>query len=161
MARLHAPLTFTAHVTLTVAGTHLTKVTFGWGDGQSTSGTSLTALHSYAKRGRFVISLVAQDSLGQLSMTTASITAGTALSVKPSGPHRIAAGRKGVFRTKVVDPNTGGKIRRLTWTWGDGHHSAGTTARHAWAKRGRYRVTLTAADNTGVTTARTLTVIVT
>jgi PKD repeat protein len=158
IAKLHKLLTFTATAAPTVSGSQLTTVTFQWGDGKSTTGTGLSVSHTYTKSGHFVISVVVQDNLGQQSLAKTSITVGKPLSIKASGPHTLAAHHTVAYSAKVTDPNTGGLVRRVTWSWGDGHKSTGASAHHSWKKAGRYRVTVTATDNTGVATTHTLTV---
>jgi hypothetical protein len=158
VAKFRKPMTFTANASPTVSGSHLTKVTFTWGDGKSTSGTGLSVAHTYLKGGHFTISVAVQDNLGQQSLAKTSITVGKPLSIKVSGPHTLAHGQKGAYSAKVTDSNTGGKVGRVTWSWGDGHSSTGASAHHSWTKAGSYHVKVTATDNTGVKTTHTLTV---
>jgi hypothetical protein len=150
--RLHASATYTAHATELLAGAHITKYTFSWGDGQKTTGTSVTAAHTYAKAGTHVLTLTVTDSLGQQSVSHTKITLGTPLSIKVFEKTKPTAGHKDSFTTKIVDPNTGGTVESVKWSWGDHKSSKGAKASHTWHKAGTYKLTVTVIDNTGIRT---------
>jgi PKD repeat protein len=67
----------------------------------------------------------------------------------------VTVNHKVAFRTQVTDPNTGGKVTKVSWNWGDHTASRGTHASHAWHKKGKYTLTVTVTDSTGVTTTFT------
>jgi PKD domain len=152
--RLHHPETFTAHATELVSGQHISEVAFTWGDGHTSNGTGLTRTHTYTKRGHYVVVLVVTDSLGQQSVTHTSVTVGEPVKLKLvwSGSKSAKHGHTVKFQAKTTDPNTGGRVTKVSWSWGDGHASTGTRASHIWRSAGTYRVIITVKDNTGVTT---------
>jgi hypothetical protein len=77
-AVVHArkPTVFTVTVRTRLKGAHITHVTFNWGDGKSSSGTTLRRSHTYLRRGHRVVSVVVTDSAGQKSLAVVSITVG-------------------------------------------------------------------------------------
>jgi hypothetical protein len=156
VVHFHKPTTFTATAAERLTGAHITAVRFSWGDGHSSSGTTARRSHTYTRRGHYDVTVVVTDSAGGQSRSDISITVGEPLSGKLSGPKAVRHGHKAAFRITVKDPNTGGKIKKIRWTWGDHHSSAGKRASHTWLSKGRYRVTAMVTDNTGVRTSHTI-----
>jgi hypothetical protein len=152
VARLHKVMGFTAVATERLAGQHVTSVTFTWGDGHSTSGTSLKGTHAFAKKGRYDIDVVVTDSAGGQSRADVHITVGEPSAGKPVGPKTVKHGHKAKFHISATDPNAGGKIKKITWSWGDHHSSRGKRVSHRWHAKGKYRITVTVTDTTGVRT---------
>lgn len=153
--RLHAAEKFTATATARLAGALITGFTFSWGDGQKTTGTATDATHKYSKAGSHTVTLTVTDNAGQQSVAHTTITVGTKLSVKVFGPATFKAHKKADFNVVAKDPNTGGKITKVRWNWGDHKTSKGTAVSHTWRKAGKYRLTVTVTDNTGITTTFT------
>jgi PKD repeat protein len=130
-------------------------VSFVWGDGHDSSGTTLSRSHTYTKPGRYTVAGLVTDSASQQSIATTAVTVGKPLSLKLSGPGSIKHGHKARFTAKAADPNTGGTPKSFTWNWGDGTTSSGRKASHTWHKAGRDKVVLTVRDTTGVVTKLT------
>jgi PKD repeat protein len=152
--KLHKNEAFTAHASEPVSSTHVTNYSWNWGDGHSTSTASATAQHKYAKAGTYTVSLVVTDSRYQVVAKKTTVTVGKKAAVHLHGPGTLHVGQKGSFSSRgTTDPNTGARIRTVTWRWGDGSKTTGATAKHKYAKNGSYTVTLTIADNAGVTTS--------
>jgi hypothetical protein len=156
IVRLHKSATFVAHSTERMTGAHITGATFTWGDGHSsTTGPALSAAHSFAKKGRYVVVVTVKDSAGQQSVAHTTVTVGKSLSLSLFGPSTAKHGHRARFRAQAADPNTGGKITRISWSWGDHGKSKGAGVSHTWRKAGKYTITITLADNTGVRTTYT------
>ncbi|HEX3823080.1 MAG TPA: PKD domain-containing protein [Mycobacteriales bacterium] len=148
---LHKPATFSAKATARVAGNHITKYTFVWGDGHSTSGKA-SERHTFNKKGRYDVTVEVTDSLGQQSVARKVITIGEPLKLKLFGPAKVKKGHVGKFRAAATDPNTGGKIKKIHWSWGDHRSSTGARASHAWRHTGKFSILITLVDTTGVST---------
>jgi PKD repeat protein len=153
--RLRKRTAFTAVAKERIAGQHVTHVTFSWGDGHSSSGTTLRGSHTYTKKGRYEVGVVVTDSAGGQSGSHIRVTVGERLPGTLSGPHTVRHGDRARFEVTARDLNTGGKITKIRWDWGDHHSSEGKKAAHTWQAKGNYRVTVTVSDNTGVRTRHT------
>jgi hypothetical protein len=154
VARFRKPTSFTAVSTERLTGQHITGVTFTWGDGRSSSGTTLHRKHTYTKKGRYDVDVVVTDSAGGQSRSAIRITVGEPLTGKIRGPRKARHGHKATFKVRVKDANTGGKIKKIRWNWGDHHSSAHRLASHTWRTKGTFRITVTVTDNAGVRTRR-------
>jgi hypothetical protein len=78
----------------------------------------------------------------------------TAPTAAVSGPTTVRRSTGQEWTTSSSDPFPGGAITSYTWNWGDGSaRTAGTTgtARHAYAKSGIYKITVTVKDSYGQT----------
>ena len=155
IVRLHKAATFVAHSSERVAGAHRTAVTFTWGDGHTSTGTALTRTHTFTKKGHYTVVVTVIDSAGQQSVAHTTVTVGKSLSLSLFGPSTARHGHRASFRAKATDPNTGGKITRISWSWGDRAKSKGVNVSHTWRKAGKYTITITLVDNTGVRTSYT------
>lgn len=149
---LHHAAKFTVHYAPRISGTSLSNVYVNYGDGAHTSSKSLTPSHTYTKKGQYVVVAIVTDSLGQQSVTYTVVTVGKAIGLKLFGPKTAKAKHKAKFHVTTSDPNTGGKVKSVSWKWGDGHKSKGTRVSHTWRKKGHYKITITVTDNTGVKT---------
>jgi subtilase family serine protease len=143
---------YIAHATELLPSTTITSYTFNWGDGQSTTGTSASATHTYVKAGSHTLTVTVTDSAGQKSVKHTVITIDAKLIIKVFGSASVKVNHKATFTTEIKDPNTGGKVTKVSWNWGDHKTSRGTHASHAWHKAGKYTLTVTVTDNTGATT---------
>jgi hypothetical protein len=150
--RLRKPASFTIHDTTRIAGTHISGTLVDWGDGKESTGIALTKSHVYRKPGRYFVIAVVEDNLHQESIAFTSVTVGKKLLAKVLGPKRSTAGHKARFRVRATDLNTGGKVTKITWRWGDGHRASGKRVSHVRHRPGRYKIKLTLRDNTGVKT---------
>jgi hypothetical protein len=152
IARFRKPTAFIAAATERLTGQHITRVTFSWGDGRSSGGATLHRKHTYTKKGRYDVSVVVTDSAGGQSRADIRITVGKPITGKLLGPRSVRHGHRATFKFRAKDRNTGGKIKKIRWKWGDHHSSRHKKASHVWHTKGRYRITVTVTDNTGVRT---------
>jgi len=132
----------------------ITGERWAWGDGSAAS-TGPSASHTYSKAGAHTITVTLTDALGQTGTVTRRVTVGAPLKLAITGPARFHVHTSHAFSSASSrDPNTGAAITAVHWHFGDGSGAvAGTSARHSWARPGTYTVTMTARDNTGVTTS--------
>jgi len=148
-------------------GATVTSATWDWGDGSSeTSG--LSPQHSYAQAGQYTISGTVEDSVGQSTTesTTVSISPSTAASIQiittgnggqTNLPITIGftAPVSGLIVTpqgNIHDPNPAATTLSATWDWGDGSTpSTGWPSglSHTYSTAGTYTITLTAVDDLG------------
>jgi PKD repeat protein len=65
-------------------------------------------------------------------------------------PKRPRHGRPVTLSAYADDPD--GTVTAVRWSFGDGGRASGWSVHHTYRRRGRYRVTLTATDNSGSAT---------
>ena len=133
-------------------GAAITSRIWTYGDGTAATTSNV---HAYRKAGTFTVRLTVRDSYGRTASGRTRITVGRALSVHFNGRTRMH--RRHTYRFTSYgsrDVNTGGRIVRVTWNFGDHHRATGSSVRHRYSRTGRYTITETVWDNTGVHTTR-------
>jgi PKD repeat protein len=147
-----------------VTGLHLTKYFWTWGDGTTTtdltSATSVLNHHTYTKPGAYTISMIVVDNTGQQAYRTESITVGQAAAVRFAASKSLVVHRAASFSIRgTTDANTGAKITKVTWKWGDGHATSTSstipTLKHTYSTAGTKTITIVVVDSTGVRTTVT------
>ncbi|SMQ72678.1 PKD repeat-containing protein [Plantibacter sp. VKM Ac-1784] len=137
-----------------------TIASYAWNFGDGTTGTGVTATHTYATAGTFSVSLTVTDSVG----ATASVSHDVATTLAPNQlpVASFTAASTGLTASfdgsGASDPD--GTIASVAWDFGDGATGTGTTTTHSYATAGTYTVTQTVTDNRGGTAATTLSVTV-
>jgi hypothetical protein len=156
LMKLRVSETFKAKATEPISSIHVTSFAWNWGDGHGTKTSSTTTHHTYTKAGTFTVTLTVGDTSHQLVIKKTSVTVGKHAVVHYSGPSSLHVGHSGSFSTRgSTDPNTGGKITKVTFHWGDGHTTTATSAHHSYSHTGKFTITIVVKDNTGVTTTVT------
>jgi hypothetical protein len=155
--RLHYAATFKARVSEVVSGAHPTSYTWKWGDGHSTtvssSSASISASHTYGKPCRCTVTLSVLDTVPQQVIKTAKVVVGEHAAVHYKGPKTVRVHHAASFSAAgSTTPNTGAHITRYSWTFGDRKTARGAAVKHTYAHTGRFTVTLTVTDSTGVKT---------
>jgi subtilase family serine protease len=155
--KLNSALSFSAQGTeLSGVSATLSNSSYAWKFGDGQSGTGATVQHTYTKAGRYTTTLTVTDSMFQIVIKTVTITLGEKASVHYGGPAKLKTHKKGSFKAAgTTTPNTGASIKSYTWKFGDGHTAHGKTAHHAYSHAGKFTVTLTVKDSTGVVTTST------
>jgi len=152
--KLNSPGNFSA------VGTELSGVTatlsnssYAWnfGDGHTASGPAVQ--HTYTKAGKYSATVTVTDSRFQIVIKTVTITVGEKASVHYKGPASLKAHHNGAFSASgTTTPNTGATIKRFSWNFGDGHTASGRSVHHKFSHAGKFTVTLTIKDSSGVVT---------
>jgi len=133
-------------------------VSYRWSFGDGSSASGMIVSHGYARTGRYRVQLKVTDTAG-LSSSVHRIVRITAprhvrIAVSPAQPHVSSAA---TFSASARDP---GGIASYRWRFGDGSSGHGGRVSHVYARRGRYTVTLTVADNNGAVATRRLVLLV-
>jgi PKD repeat protein len=129
-----------------------TIASYAWNFGDSTTGTGVTASHTYADSGTYTVSLVVTDNAGLSSVAaTTSVTVTKPATNQP--PTATIATPACLSLTCTFDgsasTDTDGTIASYAWTFGDGTTGTGAKPSHTYAAKGTYTVTLTVTDNQG------------
>jgi len=143
---------FGSRITEPAPGATITSRTWTYGDGTAATTSNV---HAFRNAGTFTVRLTIRDSYGRTASGSTRITVGRALSVQFHGRTRVH--RNHTYRFTAYgsrDINTGGRIVRVTWNFGDHHRATGSAVKHRYSRTGRYTITETAWDNTGVHTTR-------
>jgi PKD repeat protein len=127
---------------------------YAWNWGDSTTGTGVTASHTYGASGTYTITLTVTDSVGQTSLMVShpvTVSGG----VKPVASFTATVAASGYVVTVDASASTGtGGIVSYSWNWGDLIAQNGliaATATHTYATNGVYTITLTVKDTLGQT----------
>ena len=141
-------------------GAKITYYKWTWGDGSPSShGKSPT--HAFKEKGTYLVKVYLEDSDGLTGDASLEVTVGKKPKVDIGGPASLKIKKNGEFQAEASDPNTGGKITSYKWTFGDGSTDHGSKVKHAFKKPGKYRVTVTVTDDSGLSEKAVLTVDVT
>jgi PKD repeat protein len=133
-----------------------TIVSYAWDFFDGATATGVTASHTYAGNGSYIITLVVTDNDGL--MATASQSVAVAPAVLPpvaiftvSNPVNTLV--VNVDGSASYDPD--GIVVSYDWDFGDGAVATGMTASHTYATPGTWTITLTVTDNNAMTGSAT------
>lgn len=119
---------------------------YAWNFGDGTTGTGVTANHTYATGGTFPVTLTVTDSVNGLAGSVTQSVTVTAPHVAPTAAFTSQV--SGL--TASVDASTStasdGDSLSYAWDFGDGSTGTGVTAQHKYATAGSYTITLTVTD---------------
>ena len=153
-----APLvvTFNASASADPDGT-ITSYAWDFGDGGTATG--VTALHTFASQGAYVVQLTVTDDGGATDSSTAAILA-TAPGNKVPIASFTADPTSGTFPFDVGFDASGsydldGSIVAYQWDFGDGDSGSGETVTHTYDAFGTFTVVLTVIDNSGAPASAT------
>ncbi|MBK8756846.1 MAG: PKD domain-containing protein [Actinomycetales bacterium] len=132
-----------------------TIASYSWDFGDGTPAASgVTATHTYAVDGTYVVTLTVTDNVGTVGTATGQVVIANqaptaALVLTKTAARSVAADGSG-----SSDPD--GTIASYSWDFGDGTPAqTGVTAVHTYATDGQYTVTLTVTDDLGATASTT------
>jgi len=141
------------------------RLRFDWGDGSLSewtsfvdSNTSVSVAHAWENNSTITIRVIAQDeNLSNSSWSeplTVVVSGAVSGNLSPVAvfvlPLTILTNHTVVFNASgCVDPD--GVIMSYQWDFGDGTQGTGKTPVHVYRSPGRYTVTLTVTDNSGLT----------
>ncbi len=147
-----SPVSFTATATNCTA-----PVSLSWSFGDRSTGSGITATHTYGTSGTFSISVTATDSSSpsEIATSSKSITVVAALAVPSiaASPNPNDAGSPSSFSASI---NGGVGGVSCSWTFGDGASSTGCSTTHVYSNRGTFIVVVTAQDSLGVAASKTV-----
>ena len=150
--KLRVSEAFGARITEPVAGATITSRTWTFGDG---SAATTSNAHVYNRAGTYTVRLTIRDSYGRTASGTTRITVGHPPTATFHGRTRLHHKRLYRFTSYGSrDIDTGGRIVRVTWNFGDHHRATGSSVKHRYSRSGRYTITETVWDNTGMHTTR-------
>ncbi|MGZ4215443.1 MAG: PKD domain-containing protein [Solirubrobacteraceae bacterium] len=156
-ARTNAPVSFNAGSSSDTVGT---IVAYTWNFGDGASAGSLTASHTYASPGSYMVALTVTNDAGQTATSTQTVTVYAPPSASFSVAPATALPGAAVNFNAGASSDPGGAITGYSWSFGDGATSNGPGASHAYLRPGTYTVTLTVAGSLGLamSTSHTVTV---
>jgi len=138
-------------------------VSWGWGFGDETTGTSEIVEHTYADVGIYIVTLTVTDNEGLTDTFTADVTVSPALEspVASFTENATTALTGEVIHFNASESNDpDGTIESYFWDFGDGTNASDVTVDHSYADDGTYTVTLTVTDDDGLTGSDTATKII-
>ncbi len=125
-----------------------TIVSYAWDFGDNTTGTGVTASHTYAAADTYTVTLTVTDNDGAVNTTSQDVTVTEPASNQPPTASFTCTTAE---LTCTVDASTSsdpdGMITSYAWDFGDGATATGVTASHAYSASGTYTVTLTVTDD--------------
>ena len=140
-----------------------TVASYAWDFGDGSTGTGVTASHTYAAAGTYTVRLTVTDDRGATGTTTRAVTVATAPNTSPTASFTHTENLLGLSVNGSASSDPDGTISSYSWSWGDGTPAgSGATATHTYAAAGTYTVQLTVTDNLGATgsTSTPVTVVV-
>jgi PKD repeat protein len=126
-----------------------TIASYAWNFGDGSTGTGMTATHSYAVGGTYTVTLSVTDNGGATAGTTRSVVINRA----PVAAFTSTVTQLSVAFNAAGSSDADGTIAGYAWNFGDGTTGTGVAPTHVYAGAGTYPVTLTVTDNAGATGA--------
>ncbi|UDY35504.1 PKD domain-containing protein [Dermatobacter hominis] len=123
-------------------------VNYAWnfGDGQSTSGATATANHTYVAGGTYNVTLTVTDNRGGTATTSAQITV-LAANQLPTAAFTTTTNHLSADFDASTSTDADGSVVSYSWDFGDGTTGTGIAPSHTYAAAATYNVTLTVTDN--------------
>jgi PKD repeat protein len=153
------PVNFNASISALNPKTNAPIISYAWDFGDGTSGSGMTATHTYAKAGSYTVKLNVTDSEGLRDAVEATVTVYSLIVPVAKFTENATTVLTGAVihfnATDSYDPD--GVIVSYAWDFGDGtteiYVGANLTAitTHAYADNGTYNVILTVTDNDDLT----------
>ena len=122
-------------------------VSWFWDFGDGVNSTERNTSHRYNDSGTYNVSLTVTDDSNATNTTKKQITINQP--PVPEFDFTISGLTVCVNASKSIDPD--GNIVHYKWDFGDGEEREGLEVEHTYTKPGRYTITLTVTDNSGIT----------
>jgi len=158
------PVNFDASLSAPDSNTNSPIISYVWGFGDDTSGSGMTATHTYADAGSYTVRLNVTDSDNLWDAVESTVTVSIAVVIPPSASFTYLPTSPVVGDIVTFDASTStqgsGTITGYKWDFGDGTTGTGVTTTHIYAASGTYAVTLNVTDTEGSfdTTSQLITV---
>jgi PKD repeat protein len=154
-------VTFDASGTTDEGETCAAACTYVWTMGDGTTKTGKIITHIFSAPGAYTVVLTVTDAVGttatrQLVLVVGSVAA-PSISALAVAPDPVEVGKQATL-TATATAATGHAIARYAWSFGDGTTATTTspTANKTWESPGVYVVTVTATDDLGQSSSRSL-----
>ena len=134
---------------------------YAWNFGDGTTGSGVTAIHTYAAAGTYAAMLIVTDNSGVTRTHAQSVTV-VPINVPPVASSTSTCGGLICSFNASISSDPDGTIASYAWNFGDGTTGSGVMATHTYATGGTYGVMLTVTDNRAATStyAQSVTVVV-
>jgi len=146
-----APIAFDASPSYDPDGT---IVSYAWEFGDSNTGGGVSASHAYGAPGAYVVNLTVVDNSSMSDTATETVVVnGPPMAAFSYAPPSIYIAVVVTFDGSASTDDVG--VVSWTWDFGDGAMGSGSSATHAYTRKGVFLVTLTVADDLDLTDATT------
>ncbi len=122
-----------------------TITSYSWNFGDGVTGTGGTVSHTYAAGATYIVTLTVTDNNGATGTKIQTVT------ISPVASFTFACNGLACSFDGSGSKDLNGTITSYAWSFGEGTTGTGATVSHTYAAAGTYTVTLTVADNSGVT----------
>ncbi|MFV2092354.1 MAG: PKD domain-containing protein, partial [Hyphomicrobiales bacterium] len=150
---VNAPTLFDASLSSTKNGS-ISKWTWDFGDGTRGSGEKIE--HSYAKPGKYLVTLSIESNTAEKSFRDITKSRDIVVNGQPianAGPDQLAGTGEPVNFDAAASRDPDGGLVAYVWDFGDGQSATGLQPLHTYRIAGKYTVTLTVSDDTGLANA--------
>lgn len=153
-----APLTISAQASISGGTGAYPTISWNLGDGTTQSGSS-TVVHTYTSAGTYDITVTVTDSSGSTAKNGTTVTVSGALALGITVALNSTEGDAPFNETASASVFGGSShFNAVTWDWGDGSTSTGTTVNHTYTTPGSYTITAKVTDSKGATATNTTSV---
>jgi PKD repeat protein len=128
---------------------------YTWDFGDGSSGTGVTAQHSYTQSGTYTVLLVVADDNGAEASTTQAVPVAASPNAPPTASFTATCSGLNCSFDATESADSDGTITTYRWDFGDGSGGTGIAAKHSYTQSGSYTVTLTVTDNSAATATTT------
>jgi len=147
--RIGEPVFFNASETIPAPGTQI--VSYAWDFGDGSTGSGVTASHTYRAAGEYRVTLTVRDNRGATNSTSQplEVEESRPLASFTFSPAAPSVGTTVFFNASASRAASGREIVNYGWNFGDGTTRSNMTTTHVFTQARTYTVTLTVTDNVG------------
>jgi PKD repeat protein len=131
---------------------------YAWAFGDDSSGSGITAQHTYVQPGWYRVTLTVADDASATGVDAEWIEVPP--NTPPTASFTLTCSGLSCSFNGTGSADSDGTITQYAWAFGDGSTGSGVTTQHTYNQPGSYPVTLTVTDNAGAPAADTRTIIV-